>query len=213
MTRLPLEVHGRTVEEAIAEGLAALGLAREHAAVEVVEPGSKGFLGIGAREAVVRIAAALSPADAARLMVTEILSTGGFAADVDVQWDEATRVVAVSIRGDNLGSLIGRHGRTLEALETLLNVACCRASSGARQVVLDIGGYRDRRAEVLRRLTERMADTVRRTGRSAALDPMPARERRLVHLALQDAPDIVTRSEGEEPARYVVIERRSVGTR
>jgi len=213
MTRQPLEVHGRTVEEAIAEGLAALGLAREHAAIEVLEPGSKGFLGIGAREAVVRIVAALSPIDAARLMVTEILSAGGFRADVDVEWDESTRVMAVSITGDDLGTLIGRHGRTLEALETLLNVACCRASDGARQVVLDVGGYRDRRAEALRRLTERMADTVRRTGRSMALDPMPARERRLVHLALQDAPDITTRSEGEEPARRVVIEQRSVGTR
>ena len=213
MTRQPLEVHGRTVEEAIAEGLAALGLAREHAAIEVLEPGSKGFLGIGAREAVVRIVAALSPIDAARLMVTEILSAGGFRADVDVEWDESTRVMAVSITGDDLGTLIGRHGRTLEALETLLNVACCRASDGARQVVLDVGGYRDRRAEALRRLTERMADTVRRTGRSMALDPMPARERRLVHLALQDAPDITTRSEGEEPARRVVIEQRSVSTR
>jgi spoIIIJ-associated protein len=213
MTRQPLEVHGRTVEEAIAEGLAALGLAREHAAIEVLEPGSKGFLGIGARAAVVRIVAALSPIDAARLMVTEILSAGGFKADVDVEWDEATRVVAVSITGDDLGTLIGRNGRTLEALETLLNVACCRASDGARQVVLDVGGYRDRRAEALRRLTERMADTVRRTGRSVALDPMPARERRLVHLALQDAPDITTRSEGEEPARRVVIEQRSVGAR
>ena len=208
MSRHPLEARGRTVEEAVTDGLAKLGLSREQVVIDVVEPGSKGFLGLGARDALVTLTPAVDPVDAARAVVAEVLAAGGFAATVETTWDTDSRTVEVAVTGDNLGALIGRRGRTLEALETLLNVACCRTADGPRQVVLDVGGYRVRRAETLRLLAERVAETVSKTGRSVSLEPMPARERRLVHLALQDSREVATRSEGQDPVRYVVIERR-----
>lgn len=208
MIRPPLDVHGRTPEEAIAEGLATLGLTEDQVTVEILEHGSKGFLGLGAREAVVRIVSRLAPADAVQATLAEIMAAGGLAGAVSAEWDEAAGVVSVAVDGADLGPLIGRRGRTIEALETLLNVACCRGKDGPRQVVLDVGGYRARRAEMLGRLASRMADNARRTGREMALEPMSARDRRIIHLALQNDSTVVTRSEGEEPFRRVIIAPR-----
>ncbi len=208
MIRGGLEARGRTADEAIENGLAQLGLTREKVDVEVLEQGSKGFLGLGAREAVVRLVPRFSPPETVRLTLEEILTAGGFRTAISVAWDESTGIASASVAGEDLGLLIGRHGRTLEALQSLLNVACCRPPGGPRQVVLDVGGYRERRAEAITRMALRSAETVRRTGRSVSLEPMPANERRLVHLALQGANDVATRSEGRDPERRVVIERR-----
>ncbi len=208
MTRRSLEVRARTAGEAVDNGLSQLGLAREQVDVEVVDPGTKGFLGLGAREAVVRLTPNLSPADIVRLTLEEILAAGSFHTTVSVDWNEETGIAAVSVEGEDLGVLIGRHGRTLDALQSLLNVACCRPPGGVRQVMLDIGGYRQRRAEIITRMALRAAETVRRTGRGVALEPMPASERRLVHLAIQGSKEFVTRSEGRDPDRRVIIERK-----
>lgn len=208
MNRDSLEARGKTADEAVAVGLARLGLAREQVEVEVIDPGSRGFLGLGAREAAVKLTPKLSPPQAVRLTVEEILAAGGFATRVATEWDEATGIVTVSVAGEDLGLLIGRRGRTLDALQSLLNVACCRPPAGPRQVLLDVGGYRQRRAETVTRMALRGAESVRRTGRSVSLEPMPASERRLVHLALQDCGDLATRSEGRDPERRVIIERK-----
>jgi len=113
--------------------------------------------------------------------------------------------IILDVETDNGGLLIGRRGETLSALQYLVNVLIGRQTRGWTKVVIDVEGWRSRREETLRSLALRQADRVRRERRPIALDPMPANERRIVHMALQDMTDIATHSEGEEPGRRLVI--------
>lgn len=113
--------------------------------------------------------------------------------------------IVLDIETDNGGLLIGRRGETLSALQYLVNVLIGKRTRRWTKVVIDVEHWRDRRAETLRALALRQADRVRQQRRSIALDPMPANERRIVHLTLQDQRDIETHSEGEEPNRRLVI--------
>ncbi|MDP2871272.1 MAG: RNA-binding cell elongation regulator Jag/EloR [Bacillota bacterium] len=197
-----IEVRGRTADEAVAEGLVQLGLRAEQVDVAVLEPGHRGFLGLGGREAVVRLTPRLSAADLARRFLTEVVQAVGVDASVSVTEDQGN--LTATLQGDDLGTLIGRQGHTLDALQYLLHVVISR-HSGPRQVSLDIGGYRARREESIRRMARRACDEARRSGRSTALEPMSPSERRVVHLELQDQKDVQTESEGEEPYRRVVV--------
>ena len=118
------------------------------------------------------------------------------------------RTVALDIRGRDLGHLIGRQGQTLAALQYLVNLMVSRRLKGRVPVLVDVEGYKRRRYEALRHLAVRMAEQVRQTGRPVTLEPMPAFERRVVHLALNDYPDIVTQSVGSGMSRKVVIRMR-----
>lgn len=197
------EFTGRTTSEAVSAGLQVLGLKEEQVAIEVVDPGSRGFLGLGGREARVLITPLPDPVEIVRTWLREMLSAAGSQADVGVEVQEG--VVCASIEGAGLGALIGSRGRTLAALQYLLNLAVGKRTGGHRPVVLDIAGYRKKREARIRRLAMQAADRVRRTGYRVVLDPMPPAERRLVHLALHEMNDLDTHSEGEEPYRRVVV--------
>lgn len=114
----------------------------------------------------------------------------------------------IDIAGDDLGLLIGRRGDTLLSLQYLVNLVLTRQFPGRGGVSIDVEHYRHRREAQVMALTERMADRVRQTGSSITLEPMSAAERRLVHLALADDPDLVTNSIGEGENRKVVISSR-----
>ena len=107
--------------------------------------------------------------------------------------------------GENLGSLIGRRGETLNALQYLVNLAANKAGGEHVRLVLDVEGYRQGREETLINLAHKMADKSVRTGRRVELEPMSPHERRVVHLALQEDSRVETLSRGEEPYRRVVI--------
>ena len=111
----------------------------------------------------------------------------------------------LDISGDDLGLLIGRRGATLAALQYLLNVMISRKIRSRLLVSVDVEHYRRRREETLHGLARRMADRVRQTGRSITLEPMPAMERRIIHLALAEDGAVTTGSSGEGDARKVVI--------
>ncbi len=114
----------------------------------------------------------------------------------------------IDVEGEDLGLLIGRRGETLAAFQYLVNLLLARRS-GTRVVVgVDVGGYRRRREEWLRNLALRMAERVRSTGQSVTLEPMPPSERRIVHLALANHPDVLTVSIGEGESRKVAITPR-----
>ncbi len=113
--------------------------------------------------------------------------------------------IVLDVETDNGGLLIGRRGETLSALQYLVNVLIGKRTRRWTKVVIDVEHWRDRREDTLRALALRQADRVRQQGRPLALDPMPANERRIVHMALQDQRDIETHSEGEEPNRRLVI--------
>lgn len=114
----------------------------------------------------------------------------------------------LDVAGDDLGLLIGRRGTTLAAIQYMVNLVASRKSQSRVLVSVDIEGYRRRREESLHSLAGRMADRVRHSGRPITLEPMPAAERRIVHLSLTDDPDVSTGSVGEGESRKVVIHPR-----
>jgi len=113
--------------------------------------------------------------------------------------------IVLDVETDNGGLIIGRRGETLSALQYLVNVLIGKRTRRWTKVVIDVEHWRDRREETLRALALRQADRVRQQQRPVALDPMPAGERRIIHVTLQDQHDIETHSEGEEPNRRLVI--------
>ena len=111
----------------------------------------------------------------------------------------------LDVDGDDLGLLIGRRGTTLAALQYIINLMVSRKMGSRVLISLDIEHYRRRREDSLTGLAERMADRVRKSGRSLTLEPMPAGERRIVHLALAEDGAVTTGSVGEGDGRKVVI--------
>ncbi len=111
----------------------------------------------------------------------------------------------LNVRGKDLGSLIGRRGETLQALQYITRLIVGRELERRVALVVDVEGYRQRRERSLRRLAQRMAERVVRTGRRVVLEPMPPAERRIIHLALRDHPKVTTESIGQGDRRKVTI--------
>lgn len=278
-----IESRGATVEAAVAAGLLRLGLRRDQVTVTVLDEGSRGLLGIGSREAIVRLTpgpapsaptakppqpppaarppqpppapkppqpppavkapeprpvappypapveapeasfedeeAAPAPATADELteeretaiaVLSELLEKMRVPADVRgylSEVDDVTgqRVNIIDIGGADLGVLIGPRGETLDALQFIGRLMVAHKLHRRANFVVDVEGYRQRRAQALTRLAERMADKARQRGEPITLEPMSAYERRIIHMALRDAPDVYTESSGEGKQRKVRI--------
>lgn len=199
-----VEKQGKTVEEAIALALAELGVGLDQVETEVLEEPSKGFLGIlGGKLAKVRVTQKPDPLQMLVDFVKGVCERMG--ARVQVEAAATDEMIKVDLNGASLGLVIGKHGQTLDSLQYLANVVYNRNTETRQRVVLDAGGYRERREETLLRLANRLAEKAKRTGRRIMLEPMSAHERRIIHTALQHDNQIVTYSEGEEPYRKVVI--------
>ncbi|HEX6971101.1 MAG TPA: RNA-binding cell elongation regulator Jag/EloR [Limnochordia bacterium] len=208
-----VEASGRTVDEAVAEALRQLGVPAEQAEVTILDPGARGWLGrIGGRPARVRVRAR-DPLEervrAGREFVESVLEAFGLSVSIETR-AESDGIVYIDVHGGNeagLGAVIGRRGQTLDALQYLTNIVANKGgeSSPRARIVLDVGGYRARRADALRRLAWRSAERAKVLRRKMVLEPMSALERRVVHLALQHDPGVETYSEGSEPFRRVVI--------
>ena len=222
-----LDTTGKSVEEAIEKGLAQLGLAREAVAIQVVREASRGLLGIGGEEALVRLTPlvqaqpeapmAMPPpvepnGDASGTLAKETLDTllrgMGLRARVEVLRDIASeddRAFVLNIVGDDLGILIGRRGETLRDLEYLTRLLVAQKAGKPTKLVVDVEGYRTRRERVLNELAKRMADRVQSNRQPITLEAMPPNERRIVHIALRDHPAVTTQSIGEGDHRRVMI--------
>ena len=134
--------------------------------------------------------------------------TGVFASmNLDVQMEKMMNEerILFNLHGEGLGILIGKHGQTLDALQYLTNLAAGKNFRRRYFVLIDVEGYRERRRQTLESLAHRLAGKVKRTGEEVKLEPMPAGERRIIHLALQHDYAVTTDSEGETPYRCVVI--------
>lgn len=206
---LSVEKTGKTVDEARQAALAELGIPEDRVAFEILEEPSKGFLGlIGTRSARVRVTVLeLSPLEKAEEFLQRIFQS--MQLSVQIERQETDGLMFLNLRGENLGILIGKHGQTLDALQYLVNLAANRGLTEDRlRLVLDVGQYRERREETLRSLARRLADKVSQSGRKIMLEPMNRRERKIIHLELQDYTGVLTFSAGDEPYRKVVIEPR-----
>jgi spoIIIJ-associated protein len=143
-------------------------------------------------------------ADTAVAVVQRILGFFGIEAAID-EYEGDDGEIILDIVGGDLAILIGRHGKTLDALQTLVAAATSRQLGFRYPVVVDVEGYRGRRREKLEDMARRTADRVSRQGRSVKLRPMTSYERRVIHMALRDDRRVITESEGEDPGRAVVI--------
>jgi spoIIIJ-associated protein len=220
-TDVHVETTGETVGEAKWTALRELeqlvpGLDRESVEFEVLSEGERGLLGVGYTPArvVARVAGTRSvdetvseEASAAREFVERIASA--INANVTVAAAERDGVVTITCFGEDLGLLIGKHGQTIDAIQYLAN-AIVRTEGGAHEVVVDAAGYRARRTATLEAVANRAARRAAATGKEIELDPMTSIERKIVHEALKDDPEVETESEGTEPNRYVVVYPRSI---
>jgi spoIIIJ-associated protein len=214
-----IEQSGKTVEDATREALAALGVSESEVEVEVLEEGGRGFLGLHPAEARVRVtlrgpegseATASPPADAGevvREVLAAILQRMGLQARVELE-NQEDGSYRLEVFGDDMGVVIGKHGNTINALQYLVGLIAHKRVGERVRVVVDAEGYRGRREQTLRELARSFADRVKETGQEAVLDALQSYERRIVHTALADDPDVITYSEGEEPDRRVVISPR-----
>jgi len=244
--RTTLEVIAPTVEEAIEKGLEDLNLSVDDVDIEIVDEGSKGFLGLGTRQSRIKIVVkdgiplpdylksrvievepkVVEPVEqkqsrksttveepelrVARETVSELLEKMLISAQVTATFIEADdeedqKGVLVEVTGTDLSILIGRKSETLNALQYIASLIVGKRLEKWIPLTIDVEGYRGRRERQLRQLALKMAEQAIATGRRQVLEPMPANERRIVHLALRDHPQVTTESTGEEPNRKLTI--------
>jgi len=204
------EGSGRTVEEATERALMQMGASPEDVDVAVLDAGTRGVLGLGARDARVRVTLREGAAAAAHRLADRLLQVMGFATTVRAR--EAGDTVTVEVHGQDLGALIGRRGGTLEAVELLLGAMVAKETGLRSRIIVDVEGYWERRSAYLEKLARQTAERVQRDGRQVLLVPMPARERRVIHSLLTDHPAVMTFSQGEGQERRVVVAPRAAGS-
>jgi len=260
-----LEIIAPTVEEAISQGLAQLGLTADAVSVEVLDSGNKGLFGLGKPQVRVRLtvvppagtvappigrtAVETKPAveprveskvepkravkrvepkpepsiaveaevqpehdpllDHTEAVVSKMLYLLDLEAQVSAHYGaperDGRRNIHVDIRGKDLSVLIGRRSETLAAFQYVASLIVGKETEQFVQLIVDVEGYRDRREKQLIQMAQRVADQVAKSGRRQTLEPMPSSERRVIHIALRDHPDVKTESTGEDPYRKVMI--------
>ena len=202
-----IEIAGATVEQAIEKAEAQLGLSRDQFEVEVVREENSDTSGKADEEALIRVKPITLPEEEAVKVVTEILDSLlellGVTGEVEILSDEIP--LDLNIQGDDLGILIGRRGQTLASLEYITKLMVVGQLKAWIPLTLDVAGYKKRRRDSLQRLALYLAEQVKSRRRAITMEPMPADERRIVHLTLSDNPDVTTQSMGEGENRKVVI--------
>lgn len=200
-----VEKIGKTVEEAITEGLIELRTTRDSVEIEVIDKGSKGLFGlVGTKMARVRIRKKSTPIDVAVKFLEDIFEKMKIQASIDVEEKEKNQYL-INLKGDNMGILIGKRGQTLDSLQYLVNLVVNKEKDNYIRITLDTENYREKRKETLEVLARNIAKKVKITKKSVVLEPMNPYERRVIHFALQNDRFVKTHSEGEEPYRKVVI--------
>ncbi len=195
---------GKTVEDAIALALAEAGIERENAEIEIIEEGNKGFLGIGSREATVKVTKKEALAeDIARDFLYGIFERMGMFVTIDVKTEGEN--INIDLSGENMGLLIGHRGETLTSLQYLTNLTVNRMVKEHYRVLIDTENYKEKREETLKRLAKKIADKTLKYRRNVTLEPMTPYERRIIHSTLQGYDNISTYSIGEEPNRKIVV--------
>lgn len=200
-----VEEEGKTVENAIDKAMSKLGIEPTQARIEIIDEGSTGgMLGIGSKPARVRVSVMDRPdSEGIREIIQRVLTLMQF--DSGVAVNEKEGVFSAEISSENLdGLLIGKEGRTLEALQHTISRIAGRSYPGVR-VNVDVGGYRARQHQLLRRKARGAAERVKKLGKEVTMDPLLSGERRIVHLTLQGDPDVRTYTVGSGPARSVVV--------
>lgn len=201
-----IEISAKNVDDAITEACQRLGATSDQIEYEVVDKGSAGFLGIGSKNAVIKVRKKeISVEEHIREFLDSVFAAMNMQVELVVKIDENEKVIDVELKGDDMGVLIGKRGQTLDSLQYLTNLALNKKCEEYYKVKVDTEDYRKRRKDTLENLAKNIAYKVKRTKRPVSLEPMNPFERRIIHSALQNDRYVTTHSEGEEPYRHVVV--------
>ena len=201
-----IEVSAKTVSDAITEACQKLGVTSDKLDYQVVEEGSSGFLGIGAKPAVIKAAVKKSSVEeVARVFLNDVFQAMNMEVAIDIKYNEEEKNMDIELSGNEMGVLIGKRGQTLDSVQYLTSLVVNKGNGPYVRVKVDTEDYRRRRKETLENLAKNIASKVKRTRKTVSLEPMNPYERRIIHSALQSDPAVSTHSEGEEPYRRVVV--------
>ncbi|HHX61725.1 MAG TPA: protein jag [Epulopiscium sp.] len=228
-----VEKIAKTVDDAVTEALLELMVTRDNVEIEIIEKGSKGFLGIGAKDAKVKITviekekslfdeliiekpnislmqeinpkvdSGVDPIEVGKAFLKDVLEKMDIKAEIEASMTKEN--IKMVISGDKMGLLIGKRGENLDALQYLVNLVVNKNTEKYTRVILDTENYRQRREETLKKLAFRLAKKASQTKQRIVLEPMNPYDRRIIHSALQNSKTVKTYSEGKEPYRKIVI--------
>ena len=198
-----MEFTGKTVQEAIENGLKEMNLEEDKAEIKVIEEPTKGFLGIAAKKAKVEITEKKTDGERAVEFLNGLLDLMNVNAKSNLT--EEDEKVVIDIITDNSSAIIGYRGEVLDALQNLAGAVANTGREDYRRVVVDCENYRTKREDTLVSLAHKLEAKAVRMGRKINLEPMNPYERRILHSALAASEDVKTLSEGKEPNRYVSI--------
>ena len=200
---------GKTVEEAVKVGLETLGVKESDVTVEVLDEGKKRL--IGSKPAQVKLTV-IERTDGERAV--EFLE-GLFpliGEEVHAELKGEDEKIVIELTATSVKNIIGRRGEVIDAVQTLAGAVANIGRKDYKRVVVDCENYREDREETLKRVANKLAAKAVRLGKRVRLEPMNPYERRIIHSALVDNPDVTTKSEGKEPARFVVIVPKNMRT-
>ena len=201
-----IEVTGKTLEEALTNASVMLKTASENLEYEVIDKGSNGLFGIfNSKPVKILVNKNASITDKVEKVLSDIFATMKIEVKTEISVDEEKNTMDINLVGDDMGALIGKRGQTLDSLQYLASLVVNKESDKYFRVKLDTENYRERRKATLESLAKNIAYKVKRTRRAVSLEPMNPYERRIIHSALQNDKYVITKSEGEEPFRHVVV--------
>jgi spoIIIJ-associated protein len=201
-----VEYTGKTVNDAITEATIALNTTSDNIEYEVIEKESNGILNLfGKKDARIRVRLKNGVADNAYTFLNNVFKAMNIDSNIDIEYDEETGSMNITLSGDEMGILIGKRGQTLDSLQYLTSLVVNKEAKGYVKVKLDTENYRERRKETLENLAMNIARKVKKTRSAVILEPMNPYERRIIHSALQGDKYVDTHSEGDEPYRKVVV--------
>lgn len=200
-----MQFSAKTVNDCITAACQKFVVTSDKLEYEVVEEGSNGFLGIGAKPAIIRARVKGSVEDTAREFLQDVFAAMNLTVVVNIDYNEEQNYLNIDLKGDEMGVLIGKRGQTLDSLQYLVSLVVNKEAENYVRVKVDTEDYRKRRKETLENLAKNIAYKVKRTKHPVSLEPMNPYERRIIHSALQNDRYVVTHSEGDEPFRHVVV--------
>lgn len=199
-----IEKTAKSTDDAIKAGLLELGVSERDVDVEIIEEGTKGFLGIGAKEAKVVLSVKDPNAVNAKKFLADIFGAMNMEVNIDAQ-TSGSDSLSVNLSGDDMGIIIGKRGDTLDSIQYLTSLIVNQETDDYVKVTVDTENYREKRTNALLQLSERLAAKVVKTGKKYTLEPMNPYERRVIHANLQENTEVTTYSIGEDPYRKIVI--------
>ena len=195
---------GKTVDLAIEEACRQLQTAREKVEFEIIDLPKKGLFGLKTYPAKVRVFVKENKEEMAVEYITAVLKAMG-AQDFTAEANRDGENLNITLKGDDLGFVIGRRGETIDAIQYLASLAVNRLDGDYMRITIDSGNFREKREKTLESLARRLARNVVKSGRSMTLEPMNPYERRIIHATVATVEGATSSSIGEEPNRRVVI--------